>query len=299
MRLTLLSAPILGILCVALGAGAISAGCDGSDATGDDVPQLDPTPVVGTNPTGTFAGPAEDGDTYVAVVAGEELLLVYVCDGKSVSQWFQVQTQGLPAVARNAAGTTLEIGPSDKGLAGQLVAADESWNLAFDVPADPKAKLFRGSSGVDGTRVVGGWIRLGDGSQRGAVTLTDKDGNTTLGSTVDELGVPATTKMELPGTFNVSEPAPNLEALSTFNSPFDFNVVGLGDSYGAGEGAPKTAGNHCLPEHFDDIETKCSSDDECSSKNFEPSGFFDFDECKPPTACLEPVTWDQDDPASK
>ncbi|MBM4359903.1 MAG: hypothetical protein FJ096_17505 [Deltaproteobacteria bacterium] len=298
MRKNVLVAPVLGLLGLAMVAAPLWSGCSDGDA-GDDTAPLDPTPAVGTNPTGTFAGPAEDGDTYVAVLAGEGLLLVYACDGKSVSQWFQLQTQGLPAVARNAAGTTLEIGPSEKGLAGLVVSADEAWTLAFDVPEDAKAKLLRGSSGVDGTRVVGGWIRLGDGSQRGAITLTDKDGSTTLGSTVDESGAPIPVGNELPGTLTVEKLAPVAEALATFNSPFDFNVVGLGAPTAPARVRPRRPGTSARRRASTISRRSARATPSVRRRTVSRAASSTWTSASPPTACFEPVTWDATDPASK
>jgi hypothetical protein len=144
-------------------AGAPGGGRAGTAGRGD------------ASPAGNFAGKVEGTDAFVAVVVDEEdRALAYACDGReggtaTVAEWFrgEVADDGsLDLTSEGGAGLSADI--AEEGASGTVTLDGE--DHAFTAgPAEEPAGLYRKAEEADGEELLGGWIELASGEQRGAV----------------------------------------------------------------------------------------------------------------------------------
>ncbi len=163
----------------------------------------------GTPIAGSFVGPAEGSESFVAIVTDGAQVLAYVCDGATTVEWFSgaAMRDSIDLTSAGSIGLVAERGTGDT-LDGTLTAGDgtESSFSAARVDVDgSEGGLCRGILQVDGVTYTGGWIVLPDGRQRGAIIGDD-------GSKLFDVPDidPVTMVVDVPGlgTLNASAVAP-------------------------------------------------------------------------------------------
>jgi hypothetical protein len=232
------------------------------DASGDASEEVDSMPFSMTIESGNYAAAAtSDPDTYVAVVVGENnSVLAYACDSKTRGQWFSGNPLSLPAVltATDYSGTevSLFLDLQDGKIVGTIsTGAEDETPLTFSLPkVEGQPVLYRGSYAVTEQEVLGGWIVLPDGTQRGLTVSKTSDGTSassqSLDTTSNSISIAECddTADAIPAEFTISICSPTsgcIPVVSTDTRP-QFNVVTFGDSFAAGEGAPDSFGSGCL-----------------------------------------------------
>ncbi len=163
----------------------------------------------GTPIAGSFVGPTEGSESFVAMVTDGEQVMAYVCDGETTAEWFTgaAARDSIDLTSAGSIGLVAERGTGDT-LDGTVTAGDgtESSFTATRVDIDgSEGGLCRGILQVDGVTYTGGWIVLPDGRQRGAVI--GDDGSQRFD--VPDID-PLTMVVDVPGlgTFNASAVAP-------------------------------------------------------------------------------------------
>lgn len=131
----------------------------------------------GTSVAGSFVGPTEGSESFVAIVTNGDTALGYVCDGVATAEWFSgsAARDSIDLTSAGSVGLVAERGTGDT-LDGTVTAGDgtESSFSAARVDGDgSEGGLCRGILQVDGVTYTGGWIVLPDGRQRGAVIGDD------------------------------------------------------------------------------------------------------------------------------
>ncbi len=163
----------------------------------------------GTPVAGSFVGPTEGSESFVAIVTDGEQVLAYVCDGATTVEWFTgaAMRDSIDLTSAGSIGLVAERGTGDT-LDGTLTAGDGTASSfsASRVDVDgSEGGLCRGILQVDGVTYTGGWIVLPDGRQRGAIIGDD-------GSKLFDVPDidPVTMVVDVPGlgTFNADAVAP-------------------------------------------------------------------------------------------
>ena len=163
----------------------------------------------GTTIAGSFVGPTEGSQSFVAIVTNGDTVMGYVCDGETTAEWFTgtATRDSIDLTSAGSVGLVAERGTGDT-LDGTVTAGDgtESSFSAVRVDVDgSEGGLCRGILQVDGVTYTGGWIVLPDGQQRGAVIGDD-------GSKLFDVPDidPVTMVVDVPGlgTFNANAVAP-------------------------------------------------------------------------------------------
>lgn len=116
----------------------------------------------------TFVAAVPGTDAYIGVVVGKESAAAYLCDGATLDEWLTgAESNGILAL-ESESGSTLVASRSGSKLRGTLVLFDNQ-TLTFDaVKAKGKAGVFRAGDTVDGVTLAETWVRLADGTTRGA-----------------------------------------------------------------------------------------------------------------------------------
>ncbi|MDP1828091.1 MAG: hypothetical protein Q8L48_32750 [Archangium sp.] len=183
----------------------------------------------------TFAGRTSNLELFATVVSGPDGVEAYLCDGEK-DFWFRGSPTTPLFELTNDEGATLVLSLEETRVVGRLVEGDEVVT-PFELPTVEGEVLFRAETGAGAERVLGGWIRLPDGEQRGAVRV----GGTTFGSSLNPalqaacVGCAGLGLIPAPYTPSAVQRRPNQLQR--------FTIIGLGDSMMSGEGAPMTEGN--------------------------------------------------------
>jgi hypothetical protein len=188
----------------------------------------------------TFVGRADDGETFVVVVRSGTSFLIYACDDMR-DAWFRAESLASPMELTDALGNTvlLSLDEGDEGARGAISFAD-SEAIAFVLERTEEEVLFRAEGVISGERLLGGWIRLPDGEQRGVVRR-----DTTMTTSRLTTGVPvAVASPEGVQRLGPAAFTPRALQAPTRARAEPFELFGLGDSYGAGEGAPEIPGDY-------------------------------------------------------
>lgn len=223
----------LGVLAVitALMGGALSGCAAETDTPADVSAQLE----------ATYAGRADDGQTFVVAVRSGTSFMVYACDDAR-DAWFRAESLVSPMELTDAQGNALllALDDDDEGGARGAITFGDAEPIPFVLDRTEDEVLFRAEGVMSGERLLGGWIRLPDGEQRGVVRRA-----TTATTSRVEIG--SVTRITAPEGLQRLGPAaftpPALQA-PTRARPEPFELYGLGDSYGAGEGAPEIPGDY-------------------------------------------------------
>jgi hypothetical protein len=124
----------------------------------------------------TFVGPTQGSDAYIAVLKDGRKIGGYVCDNGTISRWLEYawlrngkapliagttgERLGSVRISGNTATGTIDVGGRKVKFSAPRVRGP-STGLHFAVGKQPNRLL------------VGGWILLPDGTQRGAVSSVD------------------------------------------------------------------------------------------------------------------------------
>lgn len=199
----------------------------------------DPIAVQSSLIEASFAGRFEDGDTFIAVVTGGDAIRAYVCDGHD-DLWFAGTALQLPALLVTDDGDELYLAESDEGLLGSLTRGEIE--MGFTAPLAAESALFRAETTIGRDHYLGGWIVLSEEEQRGVL----RQNTTRVPSRLEGRVVIAEVSRPLVSRLEPARFTPTALRRRTANPAIDFNVVAMGDSYGAGDGAPEVAGSHGL-----------------------------------------------------
>ncbi len=163
----------------------------------------------GTTIAGSFVGPTEGSESFVAIVTNGEQVMAYVCDGETTAEWFTgaAARDSIDLTSAGGVGLVAQRGTGDT-LDGTVTAGDGTESSFSTTRVDLEGSiggLCRGTLQVDGVTYTGGWIVLPDGQQRGAVIGDD-------GSRLFDVPDidPDTMIVDVPGlgTFNASAVVP-------------------------------------------------------------------------------------------
>lgn len=122
-----------------------------------------------------FVG-AVDDELFVGIALSEaaaaadepRTLVVYLCDGRSVSKWMVEEAAGEQATVAHG-DTRVELAIAEAGISG-TVALDGGEPQPFAAePATGDAGLYRAEWSLAGADYMINWIVLADGSQRGSL----------------------------------------------------------------------------------------------------------------------------------
>ena len=211
--------------------------CGGSSNDGDEQPLQAAQLVPMTD--ATFAGRTDNPEMFAAVLTHANGVDAYFCDGIR-DFWFRGSAGDSPLVLQNSSGAELVLELDADSVRGGLTSG--STVTAFNLPKATGEVLFRGETFLGEQHVLGGWIRLPDGEQRGVVKFGDKFVNSELSEGIKKIecgggACEAVSDM-------IAAPFTPTTARRTANQPVKFTVIGMGDSFMSGEGAPVTLGNH-------------------------------------------------------
>ena len=179
---------------------------------------------------GTWVGPLQGSNAFIAIVSDGDQLVAYVCDNGSVGSWFFSSDGALGArrlVGKDGSVLDVTLGSRARGT---FTKDDQVYS--FEARATDKDVLFRADAVAGGTTVLAGWIQNGNES-RGTLAIgptlqTAPTLSTTVGVTVNT-------------SFIVLAPAPmtpdSLATATTNTTKFVWGA--MGDSYASGEGNPE------------------------------------------------------------
>lgn len=206
--------------------------CGGNSSEGDSTLQQ-ATPV--TLKEATFAGRTSNSNLFGAVVTHTTGIEAYFCDGQR-DYWFRGVPGDSIVELVDSAGKKLLLSLDDSTVIGRLVDGDTV--TQFELPKVQGEALFRAETFLGAQRILGGWIKLPDGEQRGVIRAGAVSLNSSLTGdrfTCDNCAV-----------FTGLTPAAltPTSALRTANVAPKFTVIGMGDSFMSGEGAPVFSGAH-------------------------------------------------------
>ncbi len=121
----------------------------------------------------TFVAAVPGTDAYIGVVVGKQTAVAYFCDGVAVDEWLTGAVSNGVLALEAESGSSLVARVSGSRVRGTIVLADDQ-ALAFDATkAKGKAGVFRRGDIVEGVTLAETWIRLADGTTRGAGGITD------------------------------------------------------------------------------------------------------------------------------
>ncbi|MBE2253624.1 MAG: hypothetical protein IAE78_29110 [Myxococcus sp.] len=200
-----------------------------------DVTPAEPEAV----PEGTWAGKTSDENTLVALVSGGGRVQVYFCDGQD-DLWLR-GTVSSPTARLDGDEGTVSFDLFRERAFGELRRADGT-SLAFDVPRDEGQPLFRAEDSVGGDVVLGGWIRLPDGTQRGLVRVGGAVNTSSLLVNNSALQGALCPQCGSAGPLQPVAFTPASLGDVRTNLPRRFTYAALGESYISGEGSPVDAG---------------------------------------------------------
>lgn len=191
---------------------------------------------------GTFAGKTSNTDMFAAVVTHAGGIEAYFCDGKR-DFWFRGLASEAAIEMSEASGGKLLLQVANDVVVGQLTVGDTV--TTFELPKAASDALHRAETFMGQQRILGGWIRLPNGEQRGTI----RNGAVTLPSTLDTSNVRAAKPIcegaacdAFVGALTPVAFTPGLAATNR-NSVQKYTVIGLGDSFMSGEGAPVVLGD--------------------------------------------------------
>lgn len=118
------------------------------------------------DPVDTYVGRVDGSDAFVAFARTGDLLMAYVCDGRTTAAWFRGVPDGR-SVRLTAGEAELRATLADDAIEGTFAAGTDGPRTFVARPA-PRGGFYRASATLGSLAYVGGWILL-DGEQRGAV----------------------------------------------------------------------------------------------------------------------------------
>ena len=127
-------------------------------------------PAVDRWPNGTWAGKVEGSDAFIALVAGNDGFMAYVCDDATIGQWFRADEPANPLVVGNDAGATLAANREGEDIAGTVRLPDGSVHAYTAAPATEP--LHRTEGFDENASALIGWVTLPSGERRGTLSLS-------------------------------------------------------------------------------------------------------------------------------
>lgn len=208
--------------------------CGGhSSSEGDNTIQA-AVPVIMSD--ATFAGKTSNTNLFGAVVTHASGVEAYFCDGQR-DFWFRGAPGDSILELVDSAGTRLLLSIDQDVVIGRLVDGDTV--TQFELPKVQGEVLFRAETFLGTQRILGGWIKLPDGEQRGVI----RAGATSLPSSLTGDRFTCDNCVVFAGSLTPAAFTPT-NAQRTVNLPAKFTVIGMGDSFMSGEGAPVIPGVH-------------------------------------------------------
>ena len=124
-----------------------------------------------------YVGTVRGTHAFVAVVTQGSHVTAYVCDSKTIAQWFKGSLRAGKATLTSSGGYVLRVAIGNGKATGSLRLPGPGGAVdRFSSARDTRpAGLYRGVKTVAGKRYVGGWIILPDGRQRGEVVTGTTD----------------------------------------------------------------------------------------------------------------------------
>jgi hypothetical protein len=118
-----------------------------------------------------YVGRVPGTNAFIGIVVRDDAVTAYVCDSRTLAQWFRGRITAGRAVLRSASGARIELRIG--GTARGVLRLPGRKALPFvAVAARGRAGLFRADRALTksgkSVRVLTGWVRLGNGSLRGA-----------------------------------------------------------------------------------------------------------------------------------
>jgi hypothetical protein len=235
------------LIAVFLMCSLISA-CGGSPGGGppllEQTASVEPeAPVVFRD--ATFAGKTANPDLFAAVVTHANGIEAYFCDGKK-DFWFRGLAGDSVLELTEPGGASLTLEVADDVVIGQLKVGDTV--TAFEIPKAASDSLYRAETYMGEQRILAGWIKLPSGEQRGtvragAVSLPSRLDINPLGAENPRAVCMGTACDAFAGALTPAVFDPSAATGLKNKSGHEFTVIGLGDSFMSGEGAPLTARN--------------------------------------------------------
>jgi hypothetical protein len=117
-----------------------------------------------------FVGRIPASEALIAIAIQEQRVLAYVCDGKTINEWFKGTTQPDNSLElRSKSGATLVVQLSPKSAQGTLEL--NTGNYVFSaLPSREKAAFYRS----EGLNRVAGWVILPNGTTKSAIRVDQK-----------------------------------------------------------------------------------------------------------------------------
>lgn len=118
-----------------------------------------------------YVGTIRRTHAFVAVVTHGSRVTAYVCDSRTIAQWFKGSLKAGKATLTSSDGSVLRVAIANGKADGSFrtAGAHGTVHRFSSSQAAKPAGLYRGVKTVAGKRYVGGWIVLPDGRQRGEV----------------------------------------------------------------------------------------------------------------------------------
>lgn len=177
-------------------APALVSGCGDGSGNGNGSPETpqalrESIPAHGGNPgpqaETTYVGKVESSDALIAVVANDLAATAYVCDGRSISEWFSGTPSGSSLQLTGEKGGNVDAEFVGDGIDGEVVHADIEYGFSAETAVERENGIYRSVANEDGERIVSGWIYY-DGDLRGA----DEDSGKTVVGTINVSGIDIT-----------------------------------------------------------------------------------------------------------
>jgi hypothetical protein len=187
----------------------------------------------------TFAGKTSNPDLFAAVVTHAGGLEAYFCDGKR-DFWFRGLAVDSVIQVTEASGASLMLEVTNDVVLGQLTVGETV--TKFEIPKAASDSLYRAETFMGEQRILAGWIKLPNGEQRGLIRNVGTPIPSTLATTTVVPVVNCTSCDSFVGALTPAVFDSNAAVGLRNKSGHEFTVVGLGDSFMSGEGAPLTSG---------------------------------------------------------
>ncbi len=119
-----------------------------------------------------FAGMAQSGHAAVAVAIHGNKAIAYICNGPTVSSWFEGTASGrtLELTGENHAQLRLTIDSSGM-MSGGITVHDTNFTISMLPMVHDPAGLYEATAMVHGHMVKAGWIVLSNGTQIGSILI--------------------------------------------------------------------------------------------------------------------------------
>jgi hypothetical protein len=192
-------------------AGTTPASANPSSSARQTAPANGTAPASPASAVATFAGPLPGTDALVYLLAEGSTVNGYVCDGNEgkgdLSEWFAAASSNGTFTTTSKNGVKVTGSVAGDQVVGTVTLADGSAH-AFTIPAvTSPAGLYRGrTKDAAGHDILGGWIVLPDGTQRGYI---EQDNIRTVAKALTPKQIQDGTSNISDGTSNISDGTSN------------------------------------------------------------------------------------------